>query len=104
MITAYLNVNAYAEFHRWLGRGPVLKPMWNAWAAGNCKGALAAIPDEVVDQLVVHGSDQGVPGPRAALYRQRGDDPRSDCHPCRDRTDRRRGRACSVTVQWSRKP
>jgi probable F420-dependent oxidoreductase len=56
MITAYLNVEAYAEFHRWLGRGPALQPMWDAWASGDRKGALAAIPDEVVDQLVVHGS------------------------------------------------
>ena len=56
MITAYLNVTAYAEFHRWLGRGPALQPMWDAWAAGDRKGALAAIPDEVVDQLIVHGS------------------------------------------------
>jgi probable F420-dependent oxidoreductase len=56
MITTYLNVNAYAEFHRWLGRGPALQPMWDAWSAGDRKGALAAIPDEVVDALVVHGS------------------------------------------------
>ena len=56
MITAYLNVHAYAEFQRWLGRGPALQPMWDAWAAGDRKGALAAIPDEVVDELVVHGT------------------------------------------------
>jgi probable F420-dependent oxidoreductase len=56
MITSYLNVDAYAEFHRWLGRGPALQPMWDAWAAGDRKAALAAIPDEVVDDLVVHGS------------------------------------------------
>ena len=56
MITAYLNVDAYAEFHRWLGRGPALQPMWDAWSAGDRKGALEAIPDEVVDELVVHGS------------------------------------------------
>jgi probable F420-dependent oxidoreductase len=56
MITAYLNVEAYAEFHRWLGRGPALQPMWDAWATGDRKAALAAIPDEVVDALVVHGS------------------------------------------------
>jgi probable F420-dependent oxidoreductase len=56
MITTYLNVPAYAEFHRWLGRGPALQPMWDAWASGDRKGALAAIPDEVVDDLVVHGS------------------------------------------------
>ena len=56
MIAAYLTVPAYAAFHRWLGRGDLLKPMWDAWAAGDRKGALAAIPDEVVDALVVHGT------------------------------------------------
>jgi probable F420-dependent oxidoreductase len=56
MIAAYLNVGVYAAFHRWLGRGPELEPMWSAWQAGDRKGALAAITDEVVDALVVHGS------------------------------------------------
>jgi probable F420-dependent oxidoreductase len=56
MIAAYLNVEVYAQFHRWLGRGDVLQPMWSAWQAGDRKGALAAIPDEVVDSLLVHGS------------------------------------------------
>jgi probable F420-dependent oxidoreductase len=56
MITAYLNVEAYAEFQRWLGRGEALQPMWDAWAAGDRKAALEAVPDEVVDDLVVHGS------------------------------------------------
>jgi alkanesulfonate monooxygenase SsuD/methylene tetrahydromethanopterin reductase-like flavin-dependent oxidoreductase (luciferase family) len=56
LITSYLTVPAYAAFHRWLGREPVLNPMWKAWAAGDRKGALAAIPDHLVDELVVHGS------------------------------------------------
>ncbi len=56
MIAAYLNVGVYAEFHRWLGRGPELEPMWAAWQAGNRKGALTAIPDTVVDELVVYGT------------------------------------------------
>ena len=56
MIAAYLNVGVYAAFHRWLGRGPELEPMWKAWQAGDRKAALASIPDEVVDSLVVHGS------------------------------------------------
>lgn len=55
-IAAYMNVPVYAEYQRWLGRGPLLQGMWDAWAAGDRKAALAAIPDEVVDQLVVHGS------------------------------------------------
>jgi probable F420-dependent oxidoreductase len=56
LIAAYLTVPAYAAFHRWLGREPVLAPMWQAWAAGDRKAALAAIPDELVDELIVHGS------------------------------------------------
>jgi probable F420-dependent oxidoreductase len=55
-IAAYLNVPVYAEFHRWLGRAEQLQGMWDAWAAGDRKAAMAAIPDEVVDDLVVHGS------------------------------------------------
>jgi probable F420-dependent oxidoreductase len=55
LIAAYLSVPAYAAFQDWLGRGEVLRPMQDAWAAGNRKGALAAIPDHVVDELLVHG-------------------------------------------------
>ncbi|MFM8866857.1 MAG: LLM class F420-dependent oxidoreductase [Ilumatobacteraceae bacterium] len=55
-IAAYMNVPVYAEFHRWMGRGHLMQGMWDAWQAGDRKGALAAIPDEVVDDLVVHGS------------------------------------------------
>ena len=55
-IAAYMNVPVYAAFHEWLGRGPLMQGMWDAWKAGDRKAALAAIPDEVVDALVVHGS------------------------------------------------
>ncbi|GAB3863574.1 LLM class F420-dependent oxidoreductase [Micromonospora andamanensis] len=58
MITSYLTVPAYAEFHRWLGRQEALAGMWAAWAAGDRRGALAAIPDEVVDALILHGSPE----------------------------------------------
>jgi probable F420-dependent oxidoreductase len=56
MVAAYLNVGVYAAFHRWLGRGSELEPMWSAWQQGDRKGALEVIPDAVVDSLVVHGS------------------------------------------------
>ena len=36
--------------------------MWDAWAAGDRRGALAAIPDELVDRLVLHGSPSDVVG------------------------------------------
>jgi probable F420-dependent oxidoreductase len=55
-VAAYLNVPVYAAFHEWLGRGEQLKGMWEAWRAGDRKAATAAIPDQVVDELIVHGS------------------------------------------------
>ncbi|GAA3120004.1 hypothetical protein GCM10020001_045280 [Nonomuraea salmonea] len=55
MLASYLTVPVYAAFHDWLGRGEVLRPMHEAWAAGDRQAALKAIPDEVVDDLIVHG-------------------------------------------------
>jgi alkanesulfonate monooxygenase SsuD/methylene tetrahydromethanopterin reductase-like flavin-dependent oxidoreductase (luciferase family) len=57
-IAAYLNVPVYAAFHEWMGRGEQLQGMWDAWKAGDRKAALAEIPDEVVDDLIVHGSPE----------------------------------------------
>jgi probable F420-dependent oxidoreductase len=58
LISSYLTVPVYASFHDWLGRGELLAPMHRAWAAGDRKAANAAIPDEVVDDLLVHGSPE----------------------------------------------
>jgi probable F420-dependent oxidoreductase len=58
MIAAYLTVPVYAAFHEWLGRGERLAAMNEAWAAGDRKAALDAVPDEVVDELVVHGTPE----------------------------------------------
>jgi probable F420-dependent oxidoreductase len=71
MIAAYLTVPAYAAFHDWLGRGPRLQPMAEAWAAGDRKGALAAIGDDLVDELVVHGPP-GYCRERVAEYQAAG--------------------------------
>ncbi len=60
LIAAYLNVPVYAAFHEWLGRGAALRGMWDAWAAGDRGAAAAAIPDDVVDSLVLHGSAASV--------------------------------------------
>ncbi|HWE56438.1 MAG TPA: LLM class F420-dependent oxidoreductase [Acidimicrobiales bacterium] len=56
MVAAYLNVPVYAAFHEWLGRGSILADMWALWKAGDRKAALEAIPDQVVDDLVLSGS------------------------------------------------
>jgi probable F420-dependent oxidoreductase len=56
VVAAYLNVGVYAAFQQWLGRGPALAAMWSEWRAGDRRAAVAAIPDSVVDELIVHGS------------------------------------------------
>ena len=78
-VAAYLNVPVYAAFHEWLGRGEVLADMWRLWKEGDRKAALAAIPDSVVDDLIVWGPpekcrehvqryvDNGVTTPALAL-------------------------------------
>jgi probable F420-dependent oxidoreductase len=58
LLSTYLTVPVYAAFHRWLGRGEALAPMWSAWEAGDLRGANAAIPGEVVDDLLVHGTPE----------------------------------------------
>ena len=60
LISSYLTVPAYAAFHEWLGRGGKLREMHEKWAAGDRTGAGAAIPDDVVDDLVLHGSPESV--------------------------------------------
>jgi len=87
-IAAYMNVPVYAAFHQWVGRGEQFQPMWDAWAAGDRKAALEAISDEVVDQLIVHGSpeqcrehigryvDAGVSVPALSVLGLAGVDPR----------------------------
>lgn len=56
LITTYLTTPVYAAFHEWLGRGPALRPMLDAWAAGDRRGALAAVSDALLDELVLVGS------------------------------------------------
>lgn len=56
LISSYLTVPVYRAFHEWLGRGDALAPMHEAWQAGERKRAGELIPDEVVDELIVHGS------------------------------------------------
>ena len=55
-IAAYLNVGVYAKFHEWLGRAEVLAPMWEAWRAGDRAAATEAIPDSLLDELIVSGT------------------------------------------------
>jgi probable F420-dependent oxidoreductase len=56
VIASYLNVPVYAAFHEWLGRGDELGEMWRLWKDGDRAGATAAIPESLVDELIVNGS------------------------------------------------
>jgi len=71
LIAAYMTVPVYAAFQAWLGRAEALKPMQDAWQAGDRRGAVAAITDELVDELVVHGDPQAC-RERVAEYRAWG--------------------------------
>jgi probable F420-dependent oxidoreductase len=59
-INFYLNVPVYRAFQKWLGREEVLTPMWKAWDSGDRKGAVAAVPQQVMNDLVLWGSPDGV--------------------------------------------
>jgi probable F420-dependent oxidoreductase len=58
VIAAYLSVPVYAAFHEWLGRGEVLADFWRHWKAGERSEATAAIPESLVDDLIVNGSPE----------------------------------------------
>ncbi|WP_281216844.1 LLM class flavin-dependent oxidoreductase [Nocardia xishanensis] len=85
-IAAYLNVPVYGEFHRWLGRGEQLDPMWRH---GRPETVLAAIPDKLIDELRLHGTpaeirarvkdyvDAGVTTPVLAIMPAAGEAPPS---------------------------
>lgn len=88
LVANYLAVPAYAKAQEWLGRGDRLAAFWAAAAEGDRRAAMAAVPDDVVDALVVHGSvgycrdriaafaDAGVTTPVLTVLPV-GDDPRA---------------------------
>jgi alkanesulfonate monooxygenase SsuD/methylene tetrahydromethanopterin reductase-like flavin-dependent oxidoreductase (luciferase family) len=54
-VTAYLNVPVYRAFQEWLGRGEALGPMWSAWQSGDRRAAVAAVPERVMNDLIIRG-------------------------------------------------
>jgi probable F420-dependent oxidoreductase len=56
LVSGYLTVPVYRAYQTWLGHGDALAAMWQAWDAGDRKAATAAVPDDVVDAVCVHGS------------------------------------------------
>ncbi len=59
-IAGYLSVPTYRAQQEWLGRGPVFEEMWRLWEAGDRKGAMAAVPDEIADGFYLSGPGESV--------------------------------------------
>ena len=72
-IAGYLNVPVYRAFQEWLGRSAALGPMWAAWGAGDRRGAVAAIPTQVMDDLMPRGDFAALKA-RIQRYLDRGID------------------------------
>jgi alkanesulfonate monooxygenase SsuD/methylene tetrahydromethanopterin reductase-like flavin-dependent oxidoreductase (luciferase family) len=58
LCAAYLSVPGYASLYRRLGRQDELADVWQLWQQGLRRDAAAAVPDSIVDSVVVHGSAQ----------------------------------------------
>ncbi|HXG42274.1 MAG TPA: LLM class F420-dependent oxidoreductase [Dehalococcoidia bacterium] len=58
MAVVYLTSPVYAAFHRWLGRGDLIRPMLEAWQAGDRQAAAELVPDSLLEELLVFGSRQ----------------------------------------------
>jgi probable F420-dependent oxidoreductase len=55
-ISGYLTTPVYGGFHRWLGRGDLLRPMQEAWDSGDRQSATELVPDSVIEDLFVTGT------------------------------------------------
>jgi len=79
LIAAYLNVEVYARFQEWLGRGPKLQGMWEAWKSGDRKAAVEAIGDDRRRRARRPREPATVQGPHPGIRGQRGHRPGSSC-------------------------
>ena len=59
-IAGYFTTPVYGGFHDWLGRGDLLRPMQEAWQAGDRKAAVELVPDEVIEDVFVMGSTREI--------------------------------------------
>ncbi|MCH8025342.1 MAG: LLM class F420-dependent oxidoreductase [Chloroflexi bacterium] len=57
-VAGYLTTPVYGGFHAWLGRGEALRPMQEAWDAGDRKAATELAPEELIDGIFVTGGVQ----------------------------------------------
>jgi alkanesulfonate monooxygenase SsuD/methylene tetrahydromethanopterin reductase-like flavin-dependent oxidoreductase (luciferase family) len=55
MFAAYGSVPVYAEFFRWLGFGPLIDPMIDAYLAGDRARAIELAPEDLIRDIFVFG-------------------------------------------------
>jgi len=55
-IAWYATTPTYRAFHEWAGRTEPFEAMWKLWEVGDRRAAVEAIPERVVDELVINGS------------------------------------------------
>jgi probable F420-dependent oxidoreductase len=72
-LAVYLAAPAYRAQQEWLGNAHLLKQSWDRLAAGDFRGARAALSDEVVDRYYIHGSPEAC-RERIAAYHAAGVD------------------------------
>lgn len=73
MAAAFLSGPALRAAHGWLGRKAMLAEAWRRWDEGDYKASAAAVPTELLDELVVYGTPAAVHR-RVAAYRAGGVD------------------------------
>ncbi|MCZ7629763.1 MAG: LLM class flavin-dependent oxidoreductase [Microthrixaceae bacterium] len=60
-----------------MGRGELLAEMWRLWGEGDRKAALEAIPESLVDELIVSGTPEECREAHRPLRRSWGDHDRA---------------------------
>jgi alkanesulfonate monooxygenase SsuD/methylene tetrahydromethanopterin reductase-like flavin-dependent oxidoreductase (luciferase family) len=56
MFSSYITVPVYAAFYRWLGYGEEIDAMVAAWEGGDRRGAAAAAPWGLIEEMFIFGS------------------------------------------------
>jgi probable F420-dependent oxidoreductase len=73
MFAAYATVPVYEAFFRWLGYGPAIDPMIEAWRARDRKRAVELVPRSLVEEIFILG-DASAQRERIEDFRRHGVD------------------------------
>ena len=71
ILAGYVSTPVYEAFLRWIGLGALLDAVVDSWRAGDREGALRAVSDELIDNVLVVG-DAAHCRSRISEYREAG--------------------------------